>query len=166
MERYRKLLAGQFGNLLSRSTSLALNPSQTIPAQPSMDNVHRDDIALHLKMQVLPQIVDEAMTGYKTTQATGAIFDMLAEVKRALLICRLLFCAAYLGAQLLTDIYICLRNRPTPTSLTPLRGSWPRSPAARSAWTLCSGTPWSRPARRPCSSSPSCPPRLQRFWSS
>ncbi|KAF9305622.1 methionyl-tRNA synthetase [Mortierella antarctica] len=79
MERYRKLLAGQFGNLLSRSTSLALNPSQTIPAQPSMDNVHRDDIALHLKMQVLPQIVDEAMTGYKTTQATGAIFDMLAE---------------------------------------------------------------------------------------
>ncbi|KAG0032833.1 methionyl-tRNA synthetase [Podila clonocystis] len=78
-ERYRKLLAGQLGNLLSRSTSLALNPSQTIPVQPSMDNVHPDDKALHLKMQCLPQIVDEAMTGYKTTQATGAIFDMIAE---------------------------------------------------------------------------------------
>ncbi|KFH66879.1 methionyl-tRNA synthetase [Podila verticillata NRRL 6337] len=78
-ERYRKLLAGQLGNLLSRSTSLALNPSQKIPARPSMDNIHPDDKALHLKMQLLPQIVDEAMSGYKTTLATGAIFDMIAE---------------------------------------------------------------------------------------
>lgn len=80
-ERYRKLLAGQLGNLLSRSTSLALNPSQKIPARPSMDNVHPDDKALHLKMQLLPQIVDDAMSGYKTTLATGAIFDMIAEVR-------------------------------------------------------------------------------------
>lgn len=63
-----------------------------------MDNVHPDDKALHLKMQTLPQIVDEAMTGYKTTQATGAIFDMIAEVKRAFTHLRALFSAAYLGA--------------------------------------------------------------------
>lgn len=46
-----------------------------------MDKVHPDDKALHLKMQLLPQIVDDAMSGYKTTQATGAIFDMIAEVR-------------------------------------------------------------------------------------
>ncbi|CAG8751990.1 11905_t:CDS:1, partial [Racocetra fulgida] len=32
--RYRKDLAGQLGNLLSRSTSLALNPSSTVPSKP------------------------------------------------------------------------------------------------------------------------------------
>jgi methionyl-tRNA synthetase len=78
--KYKKLLAGQLGNLLSRSTSIPLNPSRLIPATPSFDNIHPDDMALHLKMKLLPDIVDHAMAEYKTTAATHAIFDMLAEV--------------------------------------------------------------------------------------
>jgi len=74
------MLAGQLGNLVSRSTSLTLNPSRWIPKTPSFKNVHPDDKALHLKLQTLPQLVDDAMTSYKTTAATQAIFDMLAEV--------------------------------------------------------------------------------------
>ncbi|KAG0050859.1 methionyl-tRNA synthetase [Gryganskiella cystojenkinii] len=77
--RYKKMLAGQLGNLVSRSTALTLNPSRLIPATPSLTNVHPEDKALHLKLQTLPQLVDEAMASYKTTAATQAIFDMLAE---------------------------------------------------------------------------------------
>ncbi|KAG0205215.1 methionyl-tRNA synthetase [Mortierella sp. GBA30] len=76
MERYRKLLAGQLGNLLSRSTSVALNPSSTIPAKPSED---AHDKALIGKMRYLRNTVDDALTNYRTTHATQAIFDMLAE---------------------------------------------------------------------------------------
>ncbi|KAG0259075.1 methionyl-tRNA synthetase [Mortierella polycephala] len=78
-ERYRKLLAGQLGNLLSRSMSAALNPSSLVPAQPSVNNIHPDDKTLHEKMQALPILVDEAMSNYRTTNATHAIFDVLAE---------------------------------------------------------------------------------------
>ncbi|KAF9957154.1 methionyl-tRNA synthetase [Mortierella alpina] len=77
--RYRKLLAGQLGNLLSRSTSVALNPSSLIPSAPETDNIHADDMLLREKMQRLQSTVDEALSGYRTTQATQAIFDMLAE---------------------------------------------------------------------------------------
>ncbi|KAF9099419.1 methionyl-tRNA synthetase [Mortierella sp. AD031] len=77
--RYRKQLAGQLGNLLSRSTSAALNPSAKVPTQPSADNIHPDDKALHEKLEALPSLVEEAMANYRTTHATQAIFDMLAE---------------------------------------------------------------------------------------
>ncbi|OAQ33816.1 hypothetical protein K457DRAFT_122258 [Linnemannia elongata AG-77] len=77
--RYKKLLAGQLGNLLNRSTSVALNPSNKVPQQPSADNVHPDDKALHEKLEALPGLVDEAMANYRTTHATQAIFDMIAE---------------------------------------------------------------------------------------
>ncbi|KAF9137193.1 methionyl-tRNA synthetase [Mortierella sp. GBA39] len=77
--RYKKLLAGQLGNLLNRSTSVALNPSNKVPKQPSADNVHPDDKALHEKLEALPGLVDEAMANYRTTHATQAIFDMIAE---------------------------------------------------------------------------------------
>lgn len=79
-ERYRKLLAGQLGNLLSRCTSVNLNSSRQVPAQPSFDEIHPDDKSLHLKLKVLPGLVDAAMTEYRTTGATHAIFDMLSEV--------------------------------------------------------------------------------------
>ncbi|KAI1305412.1 methionyl-tRNA synthetase, partial [Mortierella claussenii] len=87
-ERYRKLLAGQLGNLLRRSTSVALNPSSKIPAAPSMNDTHRDDKALHLKLQVLPRVYDEAMSNYRTTHATQAIFDMLSEANAHIAHCR------------------------------------------------------------------------------
>ncbi|KAF9910859.1 methionyl-tRNA synthetase [Linnemannia zychae] len=77
--RYKKQLAGQLGNLLSRSTSTALNPSAQVPKTPSGDNIHPDDKALHEKLEALPGLVDEAMSNYRTTHATQAIFDMLAE---------------------------------------------------------------------------------------
>jgi len=80
-ERYRKLLAGQLGNLLSRCTSVNLNSSRFVPTQPSFDNIHPDDKSLHLKLKLLPQLVDTAMTNYRTTGATHAIFDMLSEVR-------------------------------------------------------------------------------------
>ncbi|KAG0345375.1 methionyl-tRNA synthetase [Podila humilis] len=70
--------AGQLGNLLSRSTSAALNPSAKIPTRPSMEKVHPDDLALHVRMQRLRQDVDEAMSSYRTNLATSAIFDTLA----------------------------------------------------------------------------------------
>ncbi|ORZ27075.1 tRNA synthetases class I (M)-domain-containing protein [Lobosporangium transversale] len=79
MERYRKLLAGQLGNLLNRSISLALNPSSKIPAAPSMENVHPEDKHLHLRLQVVSNAYNDAMSNYRTTQATQAIFEMLAE---------------------------------------------------------------------------------------
>ncbi|KAF9418847.1 methionyl-tRNA synthetase [Podila epigama] len=79
-ERYRKMLAGQLGNLLNRTVSKALNPSMQIPRQPSLENAHGDDKALHFKLNVVAKAVDEAMTAYKTPQAIGAIFDVLAEV--------------------------------------------------------------------------------------
>ncbi|KAF9581107.1 methionyl-tRNA synthetase [Lunasporangiospora selenospora] len=77
--RYRKLLAGQLGNLLSRSTSLALNPSKKVPSPPSEGNIHPDDLALWNKLKELPEKVDQSMTQFRTTQATHHIFDMLAE---------------------------------------------------------------------------------------
>jgi methionyl-tRNA synthetase len=79
-ERYRKLLAGQLGNLLSRSTSVALNPSQEIPRAPSLENVHNDDKFLNLRLQTLPEAVEDAMSQFKTSQATQAIFEVIAEV--------------------------------------------------------------------------------------
>ncbi|GJJ78642.1 methionyl-tRNA synthetase [Entomortierella parvispora] len=82
-ERYRKLLGGQLGNLLSRSTSVNLNPSRLVPTQPSFKNIHPDDMALHLKMKTLPEMVDKAMAEYRTTSATSAIFSMLAEANIA-----------------------------------------------------------------------------------
>ncbi|KAF9956721.1 methionyl-tRNA synthetase [Mortierella alpina] len=77
--RYRKSLAGQLGNLLSRSTSVALNPSSLIPSAPEQENIHPDDMLLREKMERLHSTVDEALSEYRTTQATHAIFDMLAE---------------------------------------------------------------------------------------
>ncbi|KAG0296439.1 methionyl-tRNA synthetase [Dissophora globulifera] len=78
-ERYRKLLGGQLGNLLSRSASAALNPSSVVPTQPSLDTIDPNFQTLHSKLEQLPAIYDEAMSNYATTQATHAIFDMLAE---------------------------------------------------------------------------------------
>ncbi|KAF9917856.1 methionyl-tRNA synthetase [Linnemannia zychae] len=75
--RYKKLLAGQLGNLLNRSTSAALNPSAKTPKQPT--SLHPDDKVLHEKLEALPSIYDEAMSNYRTNHATQAIFEMLAE---------------------------------------------------------------------------------------
>ncbi|KAG0360842.1 methionyl-tRNA synthetase [Gamsiella multidivaricata] len=50
-----------------------------VPACPSMDNVNFGDKVLHSKLEQLPEMVDEAMSNYRTTHATQAIFDMLAE---------------------------------------------------------------------------------------
>ncbi|KAF9350625.1 methionyl-tRNA synthetase [Mortierella sp. AD094] len=78
-QRYRKLLGGQLGNLLNRSTSTSLNPQSKVPAAPLKDNIHPDDKALHLKLQLLPGVFDQAMSNCRTTHATQAIFDMLGE---------------------------------------------------------------------------------------
>ncbi|KAI8353706.1 tRNA synthetases class I (M)-domain-containing protein [Mortierella sp. GBAus27b] len=78
-ERYRKLLAGQLGNLLSRITSAAVNPSQKVPRRPSLDNVRKEDKPLNMRLQVLHEAVDVAMSQYRTTNATQAIFEVIAE---------------------------------------------------------------------------------------
>lgn len=78
--RHKKLLASQLGNLCSRILSLSLNPLQKIPRRPPLDNVSQDDSALNLRLQVLPEAVDRAMTNYKTAHATQAIFEAIAEV--------------------------------------------------------------------------------------
>ncbi|KAF9980578.1 methionyl-tRNA synthetase [Mortierella antarctica] len=48
-------------------------------AAPETENLHPDDMLLREKMQRLQSTVDEALSEYRTTQATHAIFDMLAE---------------------------------------------------------------------------------------
>ncbi|KAF8982617.1 methionyl-tRNA synthetase [Entomortierella lignicola] len=78
-QRYKKLLGGQLGNLLSRSTSAVLNPSSKIPTAPSEDNIHPDDEALYSKLKSLPETFDQAMSNCRTTHATQAVFDMLGE---------------------------------------------------------------------------------------
>jgi hypothetical protein len=162
--RYKKLLAGQLGNLLNRSTSVALNPSAKVPKQPSADNVHPDDKALHEKLEALPGLVDEAMANYRTTHATQAIFDMIAEVRSDEIIW------SFLTRTFLSlFIYITLfhswdtKFRPTQTLLTVNHGSWSRIQLAMTACRRCCGMPWSLHVWLHCSSSPSCPPRLPRF---
>ena len=54
-ERYRKDLAGQLGNLVSRSISSSLNPSLTISSQ--VNKVNERDVSLHNKLQGLSGII-------------------------------------------------------------------------------------------------------------
>ncbi|KAF9438898.1 methionyl-tRNA synthetase [Entomortierella beljakovae] len=79
MQRYKKSLGGQLGNLLNRSTSATLNPSCLVPKPPSEDDINPLDKALYLKLQTLPKAYEEAMDNCRTTQAVKAIFDMLSE---------------------------------------------------------------------------------------
>ncbi len=52
--RYRKDLAGQLGNLMSRSISPALNPSLIVPSPIELSNkVTEKDVNLHNKLQNL-----------------------------------------------------------------------------------------------------------------
>ena len=52
--RYRKDLAGQLGNLVSRSISSSLNPSLAIPSAPKFsDGVNEKDTNLYYKLQNL-----------------------------------------------------------------------------------------------------------------
>lgn len=53
--RYRKDLAGQLGNLVSRSTSLALNPLSMVPSPPLfIESVNEKDMTLFKMLQQLP----------------------------------------------------------------------------------------------------------------
>jgi methionyl-tRNA synthetase len=52
--RHRKDLAGQLGNLVSRSISSALNPSLAVPPTPKFpDGVNEKDTNLYHKLQSL-----------------------------------------------------------------------------------------------------------------
>ncbi|KAF9974641.1 methionyl-tRNA synthetase [Actinomortierella ambigua] len=75
--RYKKLLAGQLGNLLSRSTSEALNPTRRLPTQPTtFDNRSQP---LVLKLQQLRQTYNSYMKQCQVSRASAAVFDALAE---------------------------------------------------------------------------------------
>lgn len=87
--RYKKELAGQLGNLLSRSTSSALNPTGTIP--PGIDLLHgapekplegpQEEVEeLYTSISLLPSLYEKCMEEGHPGKAVAAIFDMLAKV--------------------------------------------------------------------------------------
>ncbi|CAG8549694.1 1462_t:CDS:10, partial [Dentiscutata erythropus] len=78
--RYRKDLAGQLGNLVSRSTSLALNPSSTVPFSSSfIENVNDKDITLIKMLQQLPDLVNNHYKNIEFGKGLELIFETIAE---------------------------------------------------------------------------------------
>ncbi|KAG0255502.1 methionyl-tRNA synthetase, partial [Actinomortierella ambigua] len=75
--RYKKLLAGQLGNLLSRSTSQALNPTQRLPTQPEKFDPRSQPLLQ--KLQQLRQVYNSYMKQSQVSRASGAVFDAVAE---------------------------------------------------------------------------------------
>ncbi|KAI9315907.1 tRNA synthetases class I (M)-domain-containing protein [Dichotomocladium elegans] len=80
IKRYKDL-AGQLGNLLSRSTAAALNPDGVAPAMPRGSVDHRDE-TLRNSLTELPAIFEKAFEAREFNKALSAIFDMLAEANK------------------------------------------------------------------------------------
>ncbi|CAG8541928.1 2213_t:CDS:10 [Ambispora leptoticha] len=79
-ERYRKELAGQLGNLLSRCTSATVNPSQHIPPKPAKST--SEDIILHQKLIELPDLIDQCYDEAQFRKALDLITNTLAEANK------------------------------------------------------------------------------------
>ncbi|KAG0243965.1 methionyl-tRNA synthetase [Actinomortierella wolfii] len=75
--RYKKLLAGQLGNLLSRCTSQALNPSKQLPTQP--ETFDSRSKPLLLKLQHLREVYNSHMKQCQVSRASAAVFDSISE---------------------------------------------------------------------------------------
>ncbi|CAG8600269.1 223_t:CDS:2, partial [Acaulospora morrowiae] len=81
--RYRKDLAGQIGNLISRSTSHSLNPSSIVPKSPLLDgNLKENEVALMNILTNLPNLVDKHFEKFEFSKGLGLIFDAIAEVNK------------------------------------------------------------------------------------
>ncbi|CAG8783337.1 28217_t:CDS:2, partial [Racocetra persica] len=81
--RYRKDLAGQLGNLVSRSTSLALNPSSTVPCKPLIiEGVNEKDMTLYKMLQQLPDLVSDHYKNVEFGKGLELIFETIAEANK------------------------------------------------------------------------------------
>ncbi|KAG0187831.1 methionyl-tRNA synthetase [Apophysomyces sp. BC1034] len=79
-KRYKKDLAGQLGNLLSRSTAKTLMPSGVLPRMNT--TVDPRDEVLHAKITELPAVFERAFEDREFNKGFAAIFDMLAEANK------------------------------------------------------------------------------------
>ncbi|CAG8475282.1 2460_t:CDS:2 [Acaulospora colombiana] len=81
--RYRKDLAGQLGNLISRSTSHSLNPSSLIPTSPLIVNgIKEKDASLVEMLEKLPDLVNQHFEKFEFGKGLGLIFDAIAEANK------------------------------------------------------------------------------------
>ncbi|PKY56699.1 hypothetical protein RhiirA4_549355 [Rhizophagus irregularis] len=81
--RYRKDLAGQLGNLVSRSISPALNPSSIVPSAPKfLGEIAEKDANLYYKLQSLPDLVDKHFQNMEFGKGLSFIFDAIAEANK------------------------------------------------------------------------------------
>ncbi|RKP13154.1 tRNA synthetases class I (M)-domain-containing protein [Piptocephalis cylindrospora] len=91
LRRYKKELAGQLGNLLTRSTSPALNPTGTVPQAlyvmeegngQEPKGLREKDRALYTSISQLPSQYEKHMEEGHAGKAVAAVFDMLSEANR------------------------------------------------------------------------------------
>ncbi|KAI7867873.1 tRNA synthetases class I (M)-domain-containing protein [Spinellus fusiger] len=78
--RYKKDLAGQLGNLLSRSTGKSLMPSSTIPGL--LSTVHTRDAEIHEHLEQLSDTFVKAFDEREFSKGFDAIFDVLSHVNK------------------------------------------------------------------------------------
>ncbi|KAI8146892.1 tRNA synthetases class I (M)-domain-containing protein [Fennellomyces sp. T-0311] len=79
VKRYKEL-AGQLGNLLSRSTGAAINPNGVAPGMPQ--HLDARDETLHAKLAALPAFFDESFETREFGKGLSAVFDMLSEANK------------------------------------------------------------------------------------
>ncbi|KAL0084661.1 tRNA synthetases class I (M)-domain-containing protein [Phycomyces blakesleeanus] len=79
--RYKKDLAGQLGNLLSRSTGKILMPLGVIPSQPSGEIDPKDSL-LHTELESLSATFEKAFDEREFNKGFNAVFDALTEANR------------------------------------------------------------------------------------
>ncbi|KAI7878345.1 hypothetical protein K492DRAFT_238624 [Lichtheimia hyalospora FSU 10163] len=80
VKRYKDL-AGQLGNLLSRSTGSALNPDAMVPAAPQGPVDTRDQV-LHNKLTQVAGEFEQAFEAREFNKALSAVFDLLSEANK------------------------------------------------------------------------------------
>ncbi|KAI8333174.1 tRNA synthetases class I (M)-domain-containing protein [Chlamydoabsidia padenii] len=81
-KRYKKDLAGQFGNLLNRSTGQALNPEGKVPGLTLTSEIDPRDQAIHEKLTALPGIYNMHFEDREFNKGFTAIMDTLAEANK------------------------------------------------------------------------------------
>jgi methionyl-tRNA synthetase len=78
---YRKELAGQLGNLFSRTSSATLNPSQTYPTL-YREELREGDHRLRKTLSQLPEIFDRCIEERQFGKALRSVVDCIAETNR------------------------------------------------------------------------------------
>ncbi|CAG8442119.1 1313_t:CDS:2 [Diversispora eburnea] len=78
--RYRKELAGQLGNLVSRSTSVSLNPTSLVPTFPL--DIKEKDVNLTNSLKNLPGLVGNHFENFEFNKGLICIFEAISEVNK------------------------------------------------------------------------------------